>query len=1247
MRIHAGDLAEGHHSEVEPNQAPSPFAKVLVANRGAIAVRIIRTLHRMGITTVAVYTDADQDSLHVTAADFSVRIGTGPAASSYLDAELIIETAVRAGADAVHPGYGFLSESAGFARACRDRGLVFIGPDPDQIERFGQKHIARQIAATVGVPLLPGTGLLQGLPHAREQAAALGYPVILKSTAGGGGIGMRVCQDEAALCANYEAVRHLAMANFSDEGLYLERYISRARHIEVQVFGNRFGEVIALGERDCSVQRRNQKVVEETPAPGLAATVRDALLDSAVRLARVVGYRSAGTVEYLFDPEDGAFYFLEVNTRLQVEHGVTEAVWGIDLVEWMVREAADDLRDMGSMVAGPRGHSIQARLYAEDCWRDFAPSAGRVTQVEWPAQVRVETWIGDGTDVSTFYDPLLAKVIVHGEDRVEAVDKLSRALQTARIYGIVSNLRFLLAIVADPIFQQGDTYTRFLQDFSPVQRAIEVIDGGLQTTVQDYPGRLGFWDVGIPPSGPVDAWSFRAGNRLVGNADGTAGLELTMRGGAYRFRDSLRFCITGADMSATLDGERVALGTPQRARRGQVLRFGEARVGMRAYLLVEGGLDVPAIMGSGSTFVMGGFGGLGGRALRSGDVLEVGDATPTEPRPRQPLIMPPEMMPEMTHDWVIGVVAGPHSTEEFLLPDYLQQLTTSRFQVHHNSSRTGVRLMGPIPLWSRQDGGDAGLHPSNLHDNPYAIGALNLTGDMPILLGPDGPSLGGFVCPVTTATSELWKLGQLRPGDTVQFRLLTLAEAQAARIAQERCLTETPSGISVMREPARATETEPLSSVTQGRATSVYSPILARELLDRRFLLTVRCCGDANLLVEYGDLEFDLLLRFQVHALMDALQNCGDLPIIDLTPGIRSLQIHVDPLRISLQALCQRVLDLDRHLPPLETLRVPSRIVRLPMSWNDPSTQLAVTRYQETVRANAPWCPSNIEFIRRINGLATVEDVERTVLDATYLVLGLGDVYLGAPAAIPIDPRHRLVTTKYNPARTWTAEGTVGIGGSYLCIYGLEGPGGYQLIGRTLPIWSQVRAPRQFTQGKPWLLRFFDQIQFYRVTPEELVAMRMDFARGRCDIRIEETTFDLGPYLSAYGTMDAEAALNRRRQQDAFVAERERWKASGLAEFSSEQDVTAAAEEAEVQPGDWAVRGSMPGTVWKVHVAVGSQVVQDEPILTLESMKMEYPLVAPCSGALLSLHVRLGEHLKPDQLVATIRPSLDMEVATR
>lgn len=285
------------------------FTKVLIANRGAIAVRIERTLRKLGVQSVAVYTAADQDSLHVDGADEAVLIGEGPAKSSYLNTELILRTALETGAQAIHPGYGFLSENADFARACREHGIVFIGPTPEQMEMFGLKHSAREIAERAGVPMLPGTPLITELDEALTEAARIGYPVILKSTAGGGGIGMRVCADEATLCSAYDGVRHLAEMNFKNGGMFLEKYIARARHVEVQIFGNSLGEIVTLGERDCSIQRRNQKVIEESPAPNLSDDVREAMFASAKRLAAEVGYRSAGTVEYLYDPETCEFYF--------------------------------------------------------------------------------------------------------------------------------------------------------------------------------------------------------------------------------------------------------------------------------------------------------------------------------------------------------------------------------------------------------------------------------------------------------------------------------------------------------------------------------------------------------------------------------------------------------------------------------------------------------------------------------------------------------------------------------------------------------------------------------------------------------------------------------------------------------------------------------------------------------------------------------------------------------------------------
>ncbi|MBW5444652.1 urea carboxylase [Cohnella sp. CFH 77786] len=1207
------------------------FTKVLIANRGAIAVRIERTLRKLGIASVAVYTKADQDSLHVDLADEAVLIGEGPAKESYLNAELIMKTAVETGAQAIHPGYGFLSENAGFARACRERGIVFIGPAPEQMEAFGLKHSAREIAKQAGVPLLPGTALIAELAEAVREAADIGYPVILKSTAGGGGIGMRVCADENELREAYEAVRHLAETNFKNGGVFLEKYIAKARHVEVQIFGNRFGEVVALGERDCSIQRRNQKVVEESPAPNLPSGVRAAMSAAAVRLAEAAGYRSAGTVEFLYDPQTCEFYFLEVNTRLQVEHGVTEEVLGIDLVEWMVREAEGGLRDLRSLVREPEGHSIQARIYAEDCLQQFRPSAGQLDRAVFSESSRNETWVRDGVTVTTLYDPMLAKIIVRGADRADAIAKLLQALEETRFYGLTTNLQYLQALLDDPGVREGNVHTRLLAGFEPAEHALEVLDGGVQTTVQDWPGRTGYWDVGVPPSGPMDPLSFRIGNKLLGNDDSASGLELTLRGGSFRFRNDMWFCLTGADMEATLDERPVPLYEPVRAGRGQVLSLGEAKTGMRAYLLVAGGFDMPLNLGSASTFTLGGFGGHGGRALRPGDVLAVREAV--EPARLEALAA--AHRPMLLPNWTVGVIPGPHCTTEFLRPEYLAQLTETEWEVHFNSSRTGVRLVGPAPLWAREDGGEAGLHPSNIHDNAYAVGALDLTGDMPILLGPDGPSLGGFVCPATTASAEFWKLGQLRPGDKIRFRLLTLEDAEALRRQQEE-------GLKAIENGARQISAIP--RLPEARLLEPGYPVLAREEGNRRFAITVRCSGDRNLLVEYGEPKLDLLLRFQVHALMQAIRESGDIPALDLTPGIRSLQIHIDPSKTTVQEACLKVMEIDAKLPPLESYRVPSRIVRLPLSWDDPATQLAIERYQQNVRPDAPWCPSNIEFIRRINGLDSVDEVKKIVYDANYLVLGLGDVYLGAPVATPTDPRHRLVTTKYNPARTWTPENAVGIGGAYMCVYGMEGPGGYQFVGRTIQMWNRLRQTESFRDGKPWLLRFFDQIRFYPVEADELLKLREDFLRGRFEAEVTETSFDLGEYLAFLESVEDSAESFRYRQRAAFEAERESWKALGLAEYVSEQEPAQTGEEAELHSDAVAVRGAMPGSVWKVLIEPGQRVKKGDKLAILESMKMEFLQLAPCDGVVSSVHVRPGDQVHAGQLLAGIAKESEVEV---
>ena len=507
------------------------------------------------------------------------------------------------------------------------------------------------------------------------------------------------------------------------------------------------------------------------------------------------------------------------------------------------------------------------------------------------------------------------------------------------------------------------------------------------------------------------------------------------------------------------------------------------------------------------------------------------------------------------------MIPGPQPTPEYLKPEYLKTLTESEYEVNFNSARTGIRLNGPIPQWVREDGGEAGLHPSNIHDNAYAVGTLDLTGDQSILLGPDGPSLGGFVCSVTTAKGEMWKLGQLHPGDKVHFRLLDLDQAKEIREAEEANLRHEHQEVVLPEQ----------------KDLDYHYAILAEETAAGTKIVA-RLDGEDNILVEYGEMELDIAIRFRVHVLMQELKK-KNLPIIDLTPGIRSLQVHFDIEKISLKEMLAAVLETNRTLPELSDVTVPSRIIWLPLSWDDPQTQLAAKRYQQTVRPNAPWCPSNPEFIRRINGLDSIEDVKKIVFDADYLVLGLGDVYLGAPVATPVDPRHRMVTTKYNPARPWTPENAVGIGGAYLCVYGMEGPGGYQFVGRTIQMWNPLKETEYFKHGKPWLLDFFDQIRFYPVSAEEILKDREDFLRGRFKIKIEETSFNLGKYEQFLKEHEDTIRVFKDHQEASFEAERKMWKEKGLDEFDSEtQDAPAIVEET-VPDGCEAARTNIPGSM--------------------------------------------------------------------
>ena len=530
--------------------------------------------------------------------------------------------------------------------------------------------------------------------------------------------------------------------------------------------------------------------------------------------------------------------------------------------------------------------------------------------------------------------------------------------------------------------------------------------------------------------------------------------------------------------------------------------------------------------------------------------------------------------------------------------------------MHYNSSRTGVRLIGPRPEWARADGGEAGLHPSNIHDNAYAFGTIDFTGDMPVILGPDGPSLGGFVCPATVVRAERWKLGQLTAGDKVRFVPVTLTTARALEARQ---LTQLASLAPI-----------PNVALTTERASPILRDVPASEAGER---VVYRRAGDDFLLIEFGPMELDIALRFRVHAWMLWLREHPLTGLRELTPGIRSLQVHFEPLELSLDDLLVHLQQAEQALVDVESLEVESRIVHLPLSWDDPACQEAIDKYQRSVRPDAPWCPSNLDFIRRINALESEQQVRDIVFNARYLVMGLGDVYLGAPVATPLDPRHRLVTTKYNPARTWTAENSVGIGGAYLCVYGMEVPGGYQFVGRTLQMWNRYRTTQHFIN--PWLLRFFDQLRFYEVSHEELQQIRRDFPHGRFELPIETARFKLADYQADIDKNTDAIEAFRTKREAAFQAEMAAWRANG--QFTFEDQAPASAEVDTLDENELGIESPVTGSLWKLLVKEGEQVDAGQPVALVESMKMEVEVTAHCAGRVARLPLAEGAAIGPGQ----------------
>ncbi|HEX3826036.1 MAG TPA: 5-oxoprolinase/urea amidolyase family protein [Sporichthyaceae bacterium] len=660
--------------------------------------------------------------------------------------------------------------------------------------------------------------------------------------------------------------------------------------------------------------------------------------------------------------------------------------------------------------------------------------------------------------------------------------------------------------------------------------ALQVLSPGVQTTVQDLGGRPGMWDVGVPPSGAWDDLSFALANLAVGNDPRTAGLEAVLVGPVLRFTDRRLFCLTGAGAAATLDGRPVRTGIVEVARRGAVLDMGPCGpAGMRAHLAVAGGLSVEEVLGSRATFLLGGFGGHDGRALQVGDEIGLGRTENLS----APLDIVP-LLPRLGHEWAIRVLPGPHGAPEHLTEDGVADLFAAVWTVDHRADRTGIRLVGPTPRWARRDGGEAGLHPSNIHDSAYPIGGIMLAGDTPVIVGPDGPSLGGFVVPAVVIAADRWMLAQLRPADRV--RLLPVDESSAVTANAERAelLRDPRTAVAVTFEASLAPRPAPAPVAASPPDGAVLIEVAACGHTPR---LVVRRAGDHHLLLEAGPAELDLGVRVWVHLLAAAVRSAARSEVAELTEGVRSILLRVHGGPAELRCVAGWLADLAPGMPDPRYTELAVREVTLPICLDDPTAHEAMARYARGVRPDAPWCPDNVEFIRRINDLTHRQDVFEVLLSATYLVVGLGDVYLGAPVAVPIDPRHRLVTTKYDPARTWTPQNAVGIGGIYLCVYGMEGPGGYQLVGRTVPVWRHLPGSTQ----PPWLLRPFDRLRFTPVDAADLLELRAAIETGRADLSIRPARFALAEVEELETTHAAEIAALRARRRAAFDAERDRW----------------------------------------------------------------------------------------------------------
>ncbi|KAK4890804.1 hypothetical protein LTR27_010505 [Elasticomyces elasticus] len=1186
---------------------------VLIANR----VRIIRTAKALGIKTISIYTPADAASLHVSQADEAVLL-PGSNSTAYTDGDEIIKIAKEKGASAIIPGYGFLSENADFARSVGDAGLVWCGPSPEAIESFGVKHVARGLAEKAGVPIVPGTkGLVDTADDAVVESEKIGFPVMLKATGGGGGMGLVVCHTPDEVKEGFKSVRSRGETLFKNPGLFIEKYIAEGHHIEVQVFGNGQGQAVHFGERECSIQRRNQKVIEECPSPfvGKHPGMREKLGSTAVSLAESVKYGSAGTIEYIVDDKTGDFYFLEMNTRLQVEHGITEMVYDVDLVELMFKQADAQLGGTGGLTADhlkslqttkPTGVAIEARVYAENPLRDYAPSPGLLQKVEWEELdgSRIDTWVFTGTQVSPNYDPLLAKIMNHAKTRDAAIKGMDLLLSRSSICGPPTNLEYLAAIMRDDTYKSGHTLTSFLKSFDFAPNVIDVISAGAYTLVQDLPGRPSVGK-GIPHSGAMDPVALSIANMLVGNEKGKEGLEITLSGPELRFVGPAVVALTGAPMDFTLDGSAIPMWTRKHIKAGQKLKIGKTTGGgCRSYLAVYGGFPkVADYFGSKSTSPLVAIGGYQGRALAPSDLLALVNEVP-KTLGGHPSI-PEHLRPQYGDKWEIMAMPGPHQ-EGYLTSEDVDMLYSSEMKVSHNASRSGIRLVPPrAPQWARKDGGEGGSHPSNLVEYGYP-------------------------------------LGQIKAGNTMQYKRVSLEEALKLR----QKLNEYLVAIQKAIESGSFDGVQPLvttysPSGEYGKAVLAERPAKGNEPQVR-----YRQGGDDHLLVEYGNEQFDLNHRCRVTAIEKALRG-KDAPawlkqnLINTVGCCTSILLFYNGAKIDRGKLLAHLQSLEDQLGDLSKIKVPCRRFKLPLSFESKEQTDATARYMETQRPHAPYLPDNLDFVARNNAFSA-DQLKHNMLNGTLMTVVVG-FFCGNTVSLPVDPRMRMASPKTNPSRVFTPEGTFGWGGSCGSIYPVDSPGGYMMLGRTVPCFDYLGYKAGFSLEKPWLFQDFDLLTFYQCTEDELNEKLGYFRSGRYKFEWDEVEFDMAEHNKLLADTADEVKQLREKQakvQDELItAENEslqKWREDKEKNKVDESTVDALLADPAISTID----SPVDANVWKVLVAEQDDIKPNQVVAILEAMKLEINVQAPedvKKGKIEKLLIRPGETVKAGGHIALIR----------